>query len=57
MNATGRLCRKFANRFRHLARLSGRPIYPPMKTRSVAESIAAERAMAAKQAAAKKKKK
>ncbi len=56
MNANGRRCRQFANGFRHLARI-GRPIYPSIATRSVAESIARERETARRMAAAKSKKK
>lgn len=55
MNANGRLCRRFAMKFRDVARI-GRPIYRPTASLSVAEAIARERAQAKKAASIKKKK-
>lgn len=48
--------RQWANGHKHLARL-GRPIYPPQKTRTVADAIAREREFARRQQTIVKKKK
>lgn len=56
MNALGRKARRFANGFRHIARL-GRPIYKATASNTVADAIARERAVAKRMAAAKGKKK
>lgn len=63
MNASGRRCREFQNGFRKFAKIcgksfaGGRSQYASTASRTVAESIARERAMAARYAQMKKKKK
>lgn len=56
MNANGRLCRRFKHGFKDIA-LMGRPIYKATSGLSVAQSIARERAIAARMAASQRKKK
>jgi hypothetical protein len=66
MSVTGaakRRRRQFKMGFRHLAKIcggsvkGGRPIYPPQRSRSVADAIARNRMIAAREAQARTKKK